>query len=144
MKAPIKTTTLTLARTINATPDRVFDVWVDPKSPGGPWYGGKRAYFQPEQAVVDGMFYSLVEWEGRQWPHFGRFVVVERGSKLTYTWMSPSTQGLETTVEMTFEGKDGKTLVTLRHSGVPDDKEGHEHNDGWGFILDSLKQVLEK
>jgi uncharacterized protein YndB with AHSA1/START domain len=140
----IKTTDLTLERTVHASPDQVFDVWIDPASPGGPWYGGTRAYFQPPQAVVDGMFYSLVEHAGSRWPHFGRFVVVDRPGKLTYTWMSPATQGLETTVEMTFVANDDKTVVTLKHLGVPDDEMGRQHADGWGFILDSIAQVMAK
>jgi hypothetical protein len=31
----------------------VFDVWIDPKSPGGPWFGAERVILNP---VVDGLF----------------------------------------------------------------------------------------
>ena len=33
-------TEVTVSRTIAASPEKIFDVWMDPKSPGGPWFGG--------------------------------------------------------------------------------------------------------
>jgi hypothetical protein len=62
---------LTVSRLIPAPPGDVFDVWLDPKSPGGPWYGCARLIIEPK---VDGLFYHAVEHEGRTWPHYGRFV----------------------------------------------------------------------
>jgi hypothetical protein len=40
----------------------VFKVWLDPKSPGGLWFGVERAIINP---VVDGLFYHVVKHEGR-------------------------------------------------------------------------------
>lgn len=34
----ITTTELTVKRTIPATPAEVYDVWLDAKSPGSPWF----------------------------------------------------------------------------------------------------------
>jgi DNA-binding transcriptional ArsR family regulator len=60
-------TDLTVSRTIPATAERVFDVWINPKSPGGPWFGADRVILNP---VVDGLFYLAVKHEGRTWPHY--------------------------------------------------------------------------
>ena len=30
---------ITVTRTIPAPAEKIFDVWIDPKSPGGPWFG---------------------------------------------------------------------------------------------------------
>ena len=62
---------ITVSRAIPAPVDKVFDVWIDPKSPGGPWFGADRVIVNP---VVDGLFYLAVKHEGRTWPHYGRFV----------------------------------------------------------------------
>ncbi len=35
---------VTVSRTIAASPEKIFDIWMDPKSPGGPWFGGERHY----------------------------------------------------------------------------------------------------
>src|SRR5580700_10354508 len=78
-------TDLTVSRTIPAPAEKVFDVWIDPKSPGGPWFGADRVILNP---VVDGLFYLAVKHEGRTWPHYGRFLQIERPRVVEYTWMS--------------------------------------------------------
>ncbi|HME06518.1 MAG TPA: hypothetical protein VKG25_05680 [Bryobacteraceae bacterium] len=57
---------ITVTRTIPAPAESVFDVWIDPKSPGGPWFGAARVILNP---VVDGLFYFAVKHERRTWPH---------------------------------------------------------------------------
>jgi uncharacterized protein YndB with AHSA1/START domain len=128
----IKTTEVTVTRTIPATPEAIYDTWLDPKSPGGPWYGPERVILD---AKVDGLFYHAVKWEGKIWAHYGRFIHLERGRRIEHTWVSEATRGLESVVSMTFEAKGNETEVTLRHSGVPDDEMGRRHRDGWTFIL---------
>ena len=64
---PPKQTELTLSRTIAASPGEVFDVWIDPRSPGGPWFGATKVLLD---ARVDGLFYNMLAHEGRQWAHY--------------------------------------------------------------------------
>lgn len=133
---------LTVKRTIPASPGEVYDVWLDPKSPGGPWFGPAKVILNP---TVDGLFYHSVEHEGQSWPHYGRFVTLDRPRQIAHTWVSESTQGKESVVTLTFEAvAGGKTEVTLRHSGVPDDKLGRQHEDGWSWVLSMLAQRFEK
>jgi uncharacterized protein YndB with AHSA1/START domain len=133
----IKTTELTVKRTIRATPAEVYDVWLDAKSPGSPWFGSTRAIVSP---VVDGLFYHSVEWDGRSWAHYGRFTALERGKRIQHTWMSEATKGLESIVTVTLEGSGSETDVVLHHANVPDDELGRQHAEGWGFILGSIAE----
>ncbi len=64
----LKLTDITVSQTILASAERVFDVWIDPKSPGGPWFGAERVILNP---VVDGLFYFAVKHEGKMWPITG-------------------------------------------------------------------------
>jgi uncharacterized protein YndB with AHSA1/START domain len=130
-------TDLTVTRMIPAPPENVFDVWIDPKSPGGPWFGAERTILNP---MVDGLFYFAVKHEGRSWPHYGRFLQIERPHRIEYTWVSEATKGVETIVALSFEARGEETEVTLRHSGVPDDEMGRQHKDGWTWILSMLGQ----
>jgi uncharacterized protein YndB with AHSA1/START domain len=132
-------TEITVSRTIPAPAERVFDVWIDPKSPGGPWCGADRAIVN---AVVDGLFYFSVQHQGRPWAHYGRFVKLDRARYCEYTWMSEATKGLDSVVAVTFEARGAETEVTLRHSGVPDDELGRQHRDGWTWILSALAEKL--
>src|ERR1700743_1896951 len=124
----MQTTELTVTRTIPATPEEVYDVWIDPKSPGGPWFGATKSIVN---VAVDGLFYLAIGHESKMWPHFGRFGKLERPKVVEYTCMSESTKDLESIVAVSFEKQGANTLVTLRHSGVPDDEMGRKHKEGW-------------
>jgi uncharacterized protein YndB with AHSA1/START domain len=135
----MKLTDITVSRTIPASAEKVFDVWMDPKSPGGPWFGAERVILNP---VVDGLFYHAVKHEGRIWPHYGRFLQINRPRQIEHTWMSEATKGVESIVAVTFEARGNQTEVTLRHAGVPDDELGRQHKDGWTWIMSMLTESI--
>jgi uncharacterized protein YndB with AHSA1/START domain len=131
-------TEITVARTIPAPAEKVFDLWMDPQSPGGPWFGADRVILNSE---VDGLFYYAVKHEGRIWPHYGRFLQINRPRVVEYTWMSEATKGAESIVSVTMESRGDETEVTLRHSGVPDDEMGRRHKEGWTWVLNALSDA---
>jgi len=133
----MKLTDIIVTSTIPAPAEEVFDVWIDPKSPGGPWFGADRVILNP---VVDGLFYHAVKHEGRTWPHYGRFLQIDRPRRVEYTWVSEATKGVESIVLFTLEPKGDHTEVTLRHSGVPDDDMGRQHKEGWTWVLSMLAE----
>lgn len=133
----MKLTDITVARAIPARAEQVFDVWMDAKSPGGPWFGSERTIMNP---VVDGLFYLAVSHEGRTWPHYGRFLAIDRPRRVEYTWMSEATKGVESIVAVSFESHGEQTEVTLRHTGVPDDEMGRQHKEGWTWFLSMLAE----
>jgi uncharacterized protein YndB with AHSA1/START domain len=140
MREQMKTFEVTVSRTVNASPEEVFDVWLDPRSPGGLWFGVKRVIVNP---VVDGLFYHVVEHEGRAWPHYGRFIHLDRGRAIEHTWVSEATRGLESVVSITLKAANGRTDVTLRHTNVPDDEMGRGHEAGWTWFLQTLRERFD-
>jgi hypothetical protein len=54
--------------------------------------------------------------------------------------MSEGTKGCESIVVVTFERRGDETEVTLRHSGVPDDALGRQHQEGWTWVLSMLAE----
>ena len=132
---------VTVTRTIKAAPESIYDVWLDPKSPGGPWFGAAKAIVDVK---VDGLFYHVGAHEGRQWAHYGRFVKLERGRAIEYTWMSEATHGIETTVSIELRAAAGATELVLVHRDLPDDDRGRSHETGWKFITDCVAQRLER
>ena len=133
-------TDITVNRTILASAEKIYDVWIDPKSPGGPWHGAERVIFNP---VVDGLYYLAIKHEGRVWPHYGRFTKMERPSVVEFTWMSEGTEGRETVVTIELAARDGGTQLTLNHAGVPDTELGRGHQQGWTAIVAELAKSLE-
>lgn len=130
-------TDITVSRTIPAPAEKIFDVWIDPKSPGGPWFGAVRLIFNP---VVDGLFYLAVNYQNRVWPHYGRFIQLDRPRTIEHTWVSEATKGVESKLTITFQQRGDQTEVTIHHAGIPDDEVGRQHKDGWTWILSALEQ----
>lgn len=126
---------LTVTRTIPAAAEKVFAVWIDPQSPGGPWFGAERSIVN---VAVDGLFYLAMKHEERTWPHYGRFIQIDPPRRVEFTWVSEATKGVESIVAVTFEPRGEETEVMLRHSGVPDDELGRQHKDGWTWVLSML------
>ncbi|HVY88153.1 MAG TPA: SRPBCC domain-containing protein [Hyphomonadaceae bacterium] len=130
MTTPTKSLEIVVERTIPAPPDEVFDAWLDPKVPGSPWS-------QNEKLIVDPRPEGLWYWRSMGGtPHYGRFTEVARPGRLQHTWMSPNTLGLESIVTVTFQKKGADTLLTLIHSGLPNDAMAQAHDKGWNTILD--------
>jgi uncharacterized protein YndB with AHSA1/START domain len=146
----MKLVDLKLSRFIPGPPDEVFDVWFDPASPGGPWHGAKKAIMN---LAVDGMFYFGIERAALEQKgivvhspslhgHFGRFTAIERPRAVEHTWMSEHTHGIETTVSVTFEPRDGGTQLTIVHRSVPDDESGRRHEAGWASLLARVERFF--
>jgi uncharacterized protein YndB with AHSA1/START domain len=136
-----------LSRLIRGPASEVFDVWFDPQSPGGPWYGANKVIMN---LAVDGMFYfgldralaksKTPELSDSSIPvgHFGRFIRIDRPRVVEHTWMSEHTHGLETSVSVRFEPREDGTLLTIVHRGIPDDELGRAHESGWTSLLDRV------
>ena len=133
MSDATKTIDVKVERTIAATPAEVFDGWLNPKVPGTPWNMGEKHILNP---VVDGFFYWLVQGTA----HYGRFTEVARGARLQHTWVSPNTSGEESIVTVTFAKEGAGTLMTLVHTGLPDNANGRGHEKGWNFFLGSFSE----
>jgi len=99
------------------------------------------ARLEPASRAVR-MLYFAVKHEARTWPHYGRFLQIDRPRRVEYTWVSEATKGVESIVLVTLEPRGEQTELTLRHSGVPDDELGRQHKDGWTWVLSFLAEYF--
>lgn len=138
----MKTIDITVSRLIPASATEVFDAWIDPKNPGSFFYDNTKVVVN---AVVEGLFYWAHRSKGGAiHPHFGRFLKLDRGKLVEYTWMSEGTRGSETTVSISFESRDKGTQMTIHHTGLPDDDSGRAHEQGWGYFLGEMEKSVSK
>ena len=137
-----KVTELVVTRHINASPQDVFDVWLDPKNPASLWEGADYLILNPAE---NELFYWRTNWDGKLWPTFGRFLVLDRqAGRIDHTWMGAGTKGLESTVSITLRAADGGTDFRLVHSGVPDDDFGRMAAYGWTNVANDVAEHLER
>ena len=131
-----KTVEIKVERTILAPPSEVFDAWLDPKIPGTPWYENEKLIVNPK---VDGLWY-WVSLGGT--PHFGRFIEIARPGRIQHSWMSRNTLGEESTVTVTFQKKGEGTLMSLLHSGLPNEVMAKSAREGLEFYLRQIQQYF--
>ena len=131
-----KAVEIKLERTIPAPPGEVFDAWLDPRIPGTLWHENQKLIFDP---TVDGLWYLL---SSKGSPHYGRFIAIDRPGRLQHSWMSRHTLGEESLVTVTFQTKGEGTLMTLRHSGLPNDDMARAHETGWNSIFDRFGNAI--
>jgi uncharacterized protein YndB with AHSA1/START domain len=135
----MNTLKLNVSRLIRAAPEDVFRAWTDPERMQR-WFGTTKQIVNPK---VDGLFYLAMEHQGRTWPHYGRYLRLEKARVIEFTWMSEGTEGKETVVTIELAPRDGGTQLTLNHLGVPDTEMGRGHQEGWTAIVAEFAKSLE-
>ena len=135
----MNTLKINASRLIRAAPEDVFRAWTDPERMQR-WFGTKKQIVNPK---VDGLFYLAMEHQGRIWPHYGRYLRLEKPRVIEFTWMSEGTEGRETVVTIELVARDGGTQLTLNHAGVPDTDLGRGHQEGWTAIVAEIAKSLE-
>jgi uncharacterized protein YndB with AHSA1/START domain len=132
------TVDIKVERTIPAPPGEVFDAWLDPKIPGSPWHQHIKLIVNPE---VDGLWYWLAIGGTA---HYGRFIEMERPSLVRHSWVSRNTLREESTVTVTFREKGEGTLLTILHSGLPNEDMARAHEKGWNAISDRFSSIFAR
>lgn len=140
------TSDLRLERTFQASPERVFDAWVDPELLRM-WWAAQPDWTSPAAEVDarEGGRYSLSMQEpdgGTVHTVAGEYREVERPSRLVYTWawQDADADGNESLVTVEFHDEGGATRVVLTHTGFVKEESRQNHEHGWIGCLDNLER----
>jgi uncharacterized protein YndB with AHSA1/START domain len=117
---------LTVQRLIDATPEEAFAAYTD-RAAVNEWM----TLFDPGMIVeteidlrVGGLWVSAWGFStDEMFRETQTFVVIDRPHRLVTrsTGSSPDGLSVDTEIEITFEGQDGKTLMTVVQTGFPDE-----------------------
>ncbi|HEY9229134.1 MAG TPA: SRPBCC domain-containing protein [Gemmatimonadaceae bacterium] len=136
---------LTITRRVRATPEEVFDAWLDADGMRtwmvGSTLGQARATID---ARVGGKFrLEMFKPDNTGFDHTGEYLTIDRPRKLAFTWFSLGTKHQRTVVTIELEPVgDGETKLTLTHQGLPSVEDAVEHEQGWGIVLGKLAEAL--
>jgi uncharacterized protein YndB with AHSA1/START domain len=133
---------LSVTRTLSATPDEVYEAWLDPRSMAEwmrPIPGGHTEV--EAEPRIGGGFLIVMHGNGTRYPTRGEYLRLERPRLLEFTWYPdgcpPDVQKSIVTVELAPLGHD-RTTLTLRHRLLPSADLARGHQEGWSRGLDSL------
>lgn len=133
-----------VSKLLSASRDEVFDAWLDPD--------GMREWMLPGtvkhcdvmlEPRVGGRFHIFMKSAGADYMHTGEYLVLERPSKLAFTWVSSRMDQQETlvTIEL-FERGDQQCELVLTHERVPADHSAKGLGVGWQRMLEHLEKRL--
>jgi glutathione S-transferase len=95
---------------------------------------------------VGGRFHiHMVSPEGNHFKVGGEYLVVDPPRRLIFTWTwepGHTMPNIETTVSIELTEKNGETLLTMTHMGLPSEEERASHEFGWTGAYESLGRVV--
>lgn len=135
--------TVVVRKLLPASREEVFDAWLDSE--------GMRQWMCPgpvqsSEVTMDprvgGRFRILMKAPQANNDHTGEFRVLDRPSKLQFTWISAGTDNRETLVTVELHERGSKCELVLTHERIPRAEAVNEHEQGWGGIVEKLATYL--
>lgn len=136
---------ITLSKVLPASREEVFDAWLDAEGMGEWMYPGPvtkcEATLDPR---VGGRFRIVMTAPGAQFINTGEFRVLERPSKLEFTWISSRWDDEETLITIELHERGAQCELVLTHSRFPEAHSLQQLQHGWGQILEKLGVYLAR
>lgn len=134
---------VTVTRHFNASPERVFDAWLDPQT-AGKWLfatpTGKMVRVEID-AHVGGRFVIVDRRNGEDVEHTGEYLEIDRPRRLVFTFGVPKYSPLFTKVTIEIEPAASGCDLTLTNEDVPAEYLA-SNEKGWIGILVGLAESL--
>jgi uncharacterized protein YndB with AHSA1/START domain len=137
-----------VTRRYSASPERVFDAWLDPEMLGrwmfGPALRDEEVVRIGVDARVGGSFSFLVRRGGVEIDHVGTYREIDRPRRLVFTWGIAGESADESVVTIDVVPRDAGCELTLTHAMDPKWKDYADRTQaGWTRMLDVLAPTLE-
>ena len=137
-------TTLVITRLFDATPQQVFDAWLD-RQRFQSWIGpeGIRCEVPLLEPKVGGRYRITMRMsDGRTLPVAGTFKTIDPPKHLAFTWGWDGDPQRQSLIILTFRAKGAQTELTLRQEGLGSAANRDDHGKGWNSALNKLAAYL--
>ncbi len=135
--------TLRIARRFDATPERMFDAWTDPRLAHG-WLfttPTSEAHRVEMDLRVGGRWEIVDRRGGVDYRAIGEYLEIERPSRLAFTFGMPQFSDAFTKVVVEIAAEGAGSLMTLTQDGLTADAVA-ALEQGWGEMFDQLAARL--
>jgi len=143
MNAQVLAEQVIVRREIAASPEAIFDAWLDPQALAT-WMrpGHAERTTASVDARVGGRFEIVMHTAGGPIAHRGAYAEIDRPRRLAFTWNSVHAGEGNSLVTVEFLARPGATEVVVTHERLPDDMAAGKHRGGWTEILGHLSTYL--
>lgn len=136
-----------VTRRFNATPERVFDAWLDPSKINGFLFGPNLRDEEVVSIIVDprvgGRFSFLVRRQGQEIDHIGEYLEIDRPHRLAFTW-GTAQDGSSSRVSIEVVPLDQGCELTLTHELDPAWADFVDRaSESWAKMIDALLKLLQ-
>jgi uncharacterized protein YndB with AHSA1/START domain len=144
VNAAVASAAVVVRRTIAASPEALFDAWLDPEAlaewmrPGAIMRAEVRT-----DARVGGSYEVIMHGESGPIPHRGVYRVIDRPRRLVFTWRSPFTDETDSLVTVDFRPQGQRTEVIVTHEQLPE-AQVDAHTRGWTSAFEHLDHACTK
>jgi uncharacterized protein YndB with AHSA1/START domain len=138
--------TVVVVRRFDASPERVFDAWLDPQiarhwlfsTPDGEMVCAEA------DARVGGRFTFTERRSGEDVEHVGEYLVIDRPSRLVFIFAVPKYSDEYDRVTIEIRRLDKGCELTLTNEMSPEiyRQWGEQTRSGWAMLLDGLAALL--
>jgi uncharacterized protein YndB with AHSA1/START domain len=144
MNAAIAPAAVVVRRTIPASPEVLFDAWLDPISLAT-WMrpGQIRDTRARVDARVGGEYEITLRGDSNPIVHAGVYQVIDRPRRLVFTWRSAPTENRDTLVTVDFRPVDTSTEIIVTHEQLPESAMP-SHSRGWTSGLEHLADACQQ
>lgn len=132
-----------------ASPERVFDAWLDPAMIGRFMFGPALRDEEIVRITLDGRiggrFSFVVRRQGQEIDHIGRYLEIDRPRRLVFTWaVAPDREDASrVVVEITRTGAGCELALTHELSAEWADYKGRV-TEGWTKMLGALGDIFDR
>jgi uncharacterized protein YndB with AHSA1/START domain len=142
MNASPHTAAVVVRRTIAASPEDLFDAWLDPEALAIWMRPGPVSSTVAKVEPREGGSYEIT-MQGQSGPivHKGVYVQIDRPKRLVFTWASLGTEMRDTLVTVDFVPVNKRTEVIVTHEQLPENAKP-SHGIGWTHGLEHLEQAF--
>jgi uncharacterized protein YndB with AHSA1/START domain len=135
-----------VTRRFSASPERVFNAWLDPGMIGrwmfGPALRDEEVVRISVDARIGGAFSFVVRRQGQEIEHLGKYLEMDRPYRIVFTWATADTEDVSRVIVDIVPLEAGCEL-SLTHELHPDWADfASRAEDGWTKMLNALSATL--
>jgi uncharacterized protein YndB with AHSA1/START domain len=138
---------VSVSRHFDASPERLFDAWLDPEMIGkwmfGPALREEEVLRIVADARVGGSFSFLVRRQGQEIDHVGKYREIDRPRRLVFTWGIAGDSERESLVIIEIVPQESGAELSLIHEMDPKWADYSSRTEaGWTKMLAALETAL--